>query len=177
MSASYPLFWPALDLFTPSFDPFFLSFVLGAHDLRFEWQVTRERFKADEDVSKVTSEVSSHLSQIARSRDAAQETAKDLTLQLRESEEALELLRSNATSEIERLRAEVARLSMLLAGQTKASQEGDSLRAELREVSTANADLMTRLQVTRLIPRCRQPWARPPSRFASAVSSARPPAR
>jgi hypothetical protein len=109
--------------------------------------VTRERFKADEDVSKVTSEVSSHLSQIARSRDAAQETAKDLTLQLRESEEALELLRSNASCEIERLRGETARLSLLLAGHTKASQEAESLRAELREVSTANADLMTRLQV------------------------------
>ena len=110
-------------------------------------QIARERFKADEDVSRVTSEVSNHLSQIASSRDVAHETARDLSKQLKELEKEFEQYRNNASSELERLRAETARLALLASSNSNAAQENDALRAELREAARNKADLTSRMQV------------------------------
>ena len=59
-------------------------------------------------------QVSAHLSQIVASRDAAVETAKDLSRQLQEAEQELETTQRTTAGEIDRLRSEVGRCCFLL---------------------------------------------------------------
>jgi hypothetical protein len=135
-------------------------------------QIARERFKADEDVSKVTSEVSAHLSQIASSRDAAHEAARDLSKQLKEAEKDADQYRASAAGEIERLRAETTRLALLVSANSAAAGECDALRAELREAARNKADLTSRMQV--LLP-CEAPHPLCPSSPAKLLILSVPP--
>jgi hypothetical protein len=59
-------------------------------------------------------QVSAHLSQIVVSRDAVVETAKDLSRQLKEAEQALETTQRTTAGKIDRLRSEVGRRCFLL---------------------------------------------------------------
>jgi hypothetical protein len=110
-------------------------------------QLSMERFKTDEDIGRVTSEVTSHVSEIARARDEAQNTAKVLAVQVREAKSVIEQLRRNAVAQIEQLRSENTRLNLIISISEKEAESSSVLKNQMREVSRNSADLISRFQV------------------------------